>query len=112
MHLKEWIILLLTVILTVLFWVAAPIVTALNIRYISEFRDNIGLGVGLFSLTFAVTFAHRIVNSQSNYGFRTFGIRLSSVVSMLIYNKSLKYSPMADKKYTEAEIINYSQVDA
>jgi hypothetical protein len=112
MHLKEWIILLLTVILTVLFWVAAPMLTALNIRYISEFRDDIGLGAGLFSLTFAVTFAHRIANSQSNYGFRTFGIRLSNVVTMLIYNKSLKYSPMGDKKFSEAEIVNYSQVDS
>jgi hypothetical protein len=31
---------------------------------------------------------------------------------MIVYTKSLKYSPLADKEFTEAEIINYSQVDA
>lgn len=30
----------------------------------------------------------------------------------MIYNKSLKYSTLANKKFSEAEIINYSQTDA
>jgi hypothetical protein len=63
---------------------------------------NLGLGIGLFSLTFFVMFAHRITSSQSAYGFRIFGIRLSNVVTMLLYHKSLKYSPMADKEFSEA----------
>ncbi len=32
-------------------------------------------------------------------------------MNMLIYAKSLKYSPIADKKFAEAEILNYSQTD-
>jgi ABC-type bacteriocin/lantibiotic exporter with double-glycine peptidase domain len=40
------------------------------------------------------------------------GIRLSNVVTMIVYNKSMKYAPLADKKFSEAEITNYSQVDA
>ena len=60
MHLKEWIVLLLTVLGTVFFWLATPLLTALNIRYISTYRDNIEMGVGLFFLTFFVTFLHRI----------------------------------------------------
>ena len=40
------------------------------------------------------------------------GIRLSNVVTMIVYNKALKYSPLADKKFTEAEIINYCEVDS
>lgn len=31
---------------------------------------------------------------------------------MVIYNKSLRYCPLADKQFSEAEIINYSQVDS
>lgn len=31
---------------------------------------------------------------------------------MMIYNKSLKYSTLANKQFSEAEIINYSQTDA
>jgi ATP-binding cassette subfamily C (CFTR/MRP) protein 1 len=30
----------------------------------------------------------------------------------MIYNKSLKYSTLSDKRFSEAEIINYSQTDA
>ena len=112
MHLKEWILLLLTVIVTVIFYAATPTLTAMNISYIANNRDDVRLGIGLFFLTFLANFANRIATSQSNYGFRTFGIRLSNVVTMLIYNKSLKYSPMGDKAFSEAEIINYSQVDA
>ena len=112
MHLKEWIMLMLIVLGTVLFWLATPLLTALNIRYISTYRDDVPLGIGLFFLTFLVMFLHRITNYQCDYGFRIFGIRLSNVVTMLIYNKSLKYSPLSEKTFTEAEIINYSQVDA
>jgi ABC-type transport system involved in cytochrome bd biosynthesis fused ATPase/permease subunit len=39
------------------------------------------------------------------------GIKLANTVNMLIYEKSLKYSPIADKKFAEAEILNYSQTD-
>ena len=30
----------------------------------------------------------------------------------MIYNKSLKFSTLANKQFSEAEIINYSQTDA
>ena len=98
--------------MTVIFYAATPTLTAMNISYIANGRDSVKLGVGLFLLTFLANFANRIATSQSNYGFRTFGIRLSNVVTMLIYHKSLKYSPSGDKAFSEAEIINYSQVDA
>ena len=102
MHLKEWILLLLTVIVTVIFYAATPTLTAMNIAFIANNREDMKWGVGLFLLTFLANFANRIATSQSNYGFRTFGIRLSNVVTMLIYNKSLKYSPMGDKSFSEA----------
>ena len=76
MHLKEWILLMITVILVVLLWVSAPILTAVNIRYISNGREDLKVGIELFLLTLLVTFAHKIINSQCGYGFRVFGLRL------------------------------------
>ena len=89
-------------IVTVIFYASTPTLTALSIKFIAENRQDMRWGVALFILTFLANFANRIATSQSQYGFRTFGIRLSNVVTMLIYNKSLKYSPMGDKTFSEA----------
>lgn len=91
---------------------AFPILTALNIDYLTNNRDDIEVGILLFLLTLVVSIVHRIAFSQYLYRFQNLGIRLSNVVTMIIYNKSLKYSPLADKEFSEAEIINYSQIDA
>lgn len=69
MHLKEWLLLLLTVFLVVGLWVVIPALTAKNIQYISDDRDNLQKGIILFSLTFLVMFFHKILSSQNNYAF-------------------------------------------
>jgi ABC-type bacteriocin/lantibiotic exporter with double-glycine peptidase domain len=63
-------------------------------------------------LTLFISVIQRIIFSQYFYHFMNLGIRLSNVVTMIVYNKSLKYAPLADKQFSEAEITNYSQVDA
>jgi len=112
LHLKEWIFLLISIIFTVTLFLSFPVLTALNVDYMENYRDNVTRGILLFLLTFAVSVAHRIIFSQYFYRFMNLGIRLSSVVTMIIYNKALKYSPTSDKKFTEAEIINYCEVDS
>jgi hypothetical protein len=87
-------------------------VTALNIDYISNYRDNVGYGVGLFFATFLVAFLTRMTISHMFYRFTILGINLANTVTMMVFTKSLRYSSMADKEFTEGEIINYSQVDA
>ena len=89
-----------------------PVLTALNIDYLNNHRNDVKRGVLLFFLTFGVSVVHRVLFSQYFYRFMNLGIRLSNVVTMIIYNKSLKYSVEASKEFSEAEITNYSQVDA
>jgi len=52
---------MLTVIITVGLWVLIPTLTAKNIQYITDDRDNLQKGLILFGLTFFVTFFHKIV---------------------------------------------------
>jgi hypothetical protein len=80
----------------------SPVLTALNIDYIKNHKDNLGLGILLFLLTFMVALSHRIIYSHYLFRFMNIGIRLSILVSTIIYNKALKYSPLADKQFREA----------
>ena len=91
---------MITVILAVLLWVSMPALTAMNIRYVSSGSEDLKIGIGLLILNIMVNFIQRIINSQNGYGFRIFGLRLSNIVTMLIYKKSLKYSPMSDKTFS------------
>jgi hypothetical protein len=35
-----------------------------------------------------------------------------STINLMIFNKSLKFPIVSNKQFTEADIINYSQIDA
>lgn len=103
---------MIATILQVSLLMASPVLTALNIDYLKNHKDSLSLGIILFLLTFMVALSHRIIYSQYLFRFMNIGIRLSILVSTIIYSKALKYSPLADKQFREAEIINYSQVDS
>lgn len=47
-----------------------------------------------------------------NFKFGQMGLNLTNSITLLIYNKSLKYPSSSEKIFSESEIINYSQVDA
>lgn len=47
-----------------------------------------------------------------NYQLSILGINLSSNLSLLIYNKSLRISLLLQKQFSSSDIINYSQVDS
>ena len=102
LHLKEWIFLLVSIIFTGSLFMFFPVLTALNVDYLENHRDDVTKGILLFLLTFAVSVLHRVVFSQYFYRFMNLGIRLSNVVTMIVYDKALRYSPTADKKFTEA----------
>lgn len=112
LHSREWAQMFIAVFIVVILFMASPVLTALNIDYLTNHKDNLQQGILLFLLTIVVTLLHRIIFSQYLYRFMNLGIRLSNIVTMIVYNKSLRYSPLADKEFSEAEIINYSQVDA
>ena len=96
----------------VILFLSFPVITALNTDFLDNKKDDIERGIILFLATILISIVHRLTFSQFFFRFTNLGIRLSNVVTMIIYHKSLKYSPMANKKFSEAEIINYSQVDA
>ena len=58
------------------------------------------------------TTLHKIMYAQLMYRLEQIGINLYNSVGMMVYCKSLKYPTLSEKKFSEAEIINYSQVDA
>lgn len=92
----------INIFVVVILFMASPVLTALNIDYLTNHRDNLNHGIFLFILTIIVTLSHRILFSQYLYRFMNLGIRLSNIVTMIVYNKSLKYSPLADKEFSEA----------
>jgi ABC-type multidrug transport system fused ATPase/permease subunit len=42
----------------------------------------------------------------------TFGVNLVNSVNLKIYQKALRYPIISSRQFTEADIINYSQIDA
>lgn len=59
-----------------------------------------------------ITLGKAVLQSHLYYQFAVFGFNLSNTLSLLIYEKSLKYPALCEKKYSISQIINYSQVDA
>jgi hypothetical protein len=59
-----------------------------------------------------ITLGKAIMQSHLYYQFAVCGFNLSNTLSLLIYEKSLKYPALCEKKYSISQIINYSQVDA
>lgn len=45
------------------------------------------------------------------YRFNSLGVKLSTHLNLLIYHKSLNYSMVGNKGFSESDIIGYSQVD-
>ena len=46
------------------------------------------------------------------YRFTMLGLNVTNNLTLLIYTKSLRFASIAQKDFSESEIINYSQVDA
>lgn len=96
----------------VLSYMATPFLTTWNIDYIRNHQGDIQYGVILFLATIFATVVHKIFFSQFFYNFTFFGINIKNCLNMMIFTKSLRYSTLADKQFSEAEIINYCQTDA
>ena len=102
LYLREWIILIFVIVFFVFLFDMFPILVGLNIDYFENHRDDLERGILMFLLTLVVSIVHRLTFSQFLYRFMELGIRLSNVITMIVYHKALKYSPMADKEFSEA----------
>ena len=99
------------IVWVIILYLVRPLLTSINIDYIQNHQGNVNYGIQLFFLTLVVSILHRVSFTQVMYKFSMLGLKLANTMNMLIYAKSLKYSPIADKKFAEAEILNYSQTD-
>ena len=70
------------------------------------------MGLILFGLTVVQSFTHKIIFAHMVYQFDTLSTNITNVLKMMIYTKSLRFNSLANKQFTEAEVINYMQTDA
>jgi ABC-type transport system involved in cytochrome bd biosynthesis fused ATPase/permease subunit len=89
-----------------------PVLTYFDIEYISASQEDISKGVMLFILTTLGLLLFYILSSYRRYRLRYFGINLTNTINLVIFNKALKFPILSNKQFTEADIINYTQIDA
>jgi hypothetical protein len=99
-------------LVVVLSFIALPLMTSYNIDYISNHREDLQYGIALFLITLAAQTLNNLFFSQLMHRYNFIGAKMSNALNIMIYQKSLKYSVLASRRFSEAEIINYSQTDA
>ena len=104
---------LLALFITIL-TMAAPVLTHLIITYIKKPTQERSLeeGIVLVIGISAISLVKALLQSHLYYKFAVLGFNLSNTLSLIIYDKALRYPALCDKKYSISEIVNYSQVDA
>lgn len=98
-------------VLTEVFYLSYPILIYYNIDYLQNQRDNVNYGIMLFVITIIVSFLYNLTYTNLKYLFKILGVNISTHLNLLIYHKSLKYSLSSNKKFSESDIISYSQID-
>ncbi len=84
-------------VLMVSLYLVKPFLTSLNIRFTTFYSDDTDYGILLFILTIVCAILFQIVMEQMIYRFTIFGITLENSLTMMIFQKSLKYSSLALK---------------
>jgi len=110
---KPFLTILTYLIVYVVMQTVSPYLTALMMRYIAHKEDYADYyGVMLFVFVIVLEIVKSISETHLGYRFTILGINLTNNLTLLIYSKSLKFASIAEKDFSESEIINYSQVDA
>jgi hypothetical protein len=95
-----------------LYYLSNPVLIYFDIDYINDPQENLPKGIALFLLTTVVLLIYNILNRYEKYVTYSFGIDLSSTINLVIFNKALKFPILSSRQFSEADIINYSQIDA
>lgn len=66
----------------------------------------------LFVLTTVGFLLYSILGVHQQYCQNYLGTNLVGTANLMIFNKALKYPVLSSRKFTETDIINYSQIDA
>ena len=87
----------ITLVMMQIMVITTPILTALSISYISNDQGEVGNAVLLFLCTFIAMVFSRMFATHFTYRVGNLGISMSNTVTMMIFNKSLKYSELGNK---------------
>lgn len=76
-----------------------PFLTAMIMKYIGldPSEKDINYGGILFGLTLLTTFIKCLAETHLNYRFTLMGINITNSLTMMIYEKSLKYASLSEK---------------
>jgi hypothetical protein len=66
----------------------------------------------LFLLTIFDHLGYYILFLHLKYRESAFGVNLVNTINLMIFNKAMKIPIISDRRFSEADIINYSQIDA
>lgn len=83
-----------------------------DIEYVSKGEQVISTSVWLFLLTTLGLLVFNIINIYEKYRIHYFGANLSATINLVIFKKALSVPLLATTRFTEADIINLSQIDA
>jgi ABC-type bacteriocin/lantibiotic exporter with double-glycine peptidase domain len=89
-----------------------PYVTQIIIAYISSGKKELSKGIMYISGILVLKFVQNVAESRMYYNLSIIGYNLCNTISVCIFEKASRYPTLCSKKYTVAELINYSQVDA
>jgi hypothetical protein len=66
----------------------------------------------LFLLTIVDHLVQNILFLHLKYRQSVLGVDLVNNINLMIFNKAMKISIISNRRFSEADIINYSQIDA
>lgn len=92
-----------------------PILLKLIIDYMqSPYGHDGGMvyGMSLVVLYIIIDIFGVLIEEQACFMQMILGVRTKNAISQMIYEKTLKISNASNKKFTEAEIINFIQIDS
>ena len=89
-------------LLTTLITMMAPALTHKIISFVKldEIDRQASEGAWLIILIIVVTLGKAIVQTHLYYQFAVFGFNLSNTISLVLYQKALKYPSLSSQKYT------------
>ena len=82
-------------------------------RYISHKDDyDSNYGIWLFVLILSLQIVKSVSDANMSYRVSKLGVNITNGLTLMIFDKALKYPSIAEKRFSESDIVNYSQVDA
>lgn len=103
---------LIAALIAVSISMSIPYITELIIAYISDGNKQVSKGLLYVGGVLLLKFIQNVAESRLYYNLAIVGYNICNTLNICIFEKATKYPTLCSKKYSVAELINYSQVDA